>query len=131
MKELETHLKLGKQNNIQLNVKKKQEIEYVLKGTIKPQTGHFVWELNEETGEIKKAEYKCDTIGYSYSIKVQNEKLVVNPNCVYIPALNAANAKKKYLKNNEQSAYFVKDAPMNIEDISFGKRNIFSSNFVK
>ena len=54
MKELETHLKVGNENRIELNVKKKQEVEYVLQGTIKPKTGHFVWELNEETGEIKK-----------------------------------------------------------------------------
>lgn len=47
MKELETHLKLDNQERIELNVKKKQEIEYVLQGTIKPQTGHFVWELSE------------------------------------------------------------------------------------
>lgn len=36
---------------IETNVKKKQEIEYVLLGTIKPQRGQFVWEINEETGE--------------------------------------------------------------------------------
>jgi hypothetical protein len=117
MKELETHLKLERQNTIELNVKKKQEIEYVLQGTIKPQTGHFVWELNEETGEIKKAEFKQDT--FVYGAELPPEELLVKSNCVYIPALNAENAKKKYLKNKEQSAYYVKQPPMNFSDLSF------------
>ena len=117
MKELETRLKLGKQNTIELNVKKKQEIEYVLQGTINPQTGHFVWELNEETGEIKKAEFKRNTA--VYGAELPPEELVVKADCIYIPALNAKNAKKKYLKNKEQSAYYVKPAPMSLSDLSF------------
>ena len=121
MKELETHLKVGvnNPNQTEINVKKKQEIEYVLEGTIKPQTGHFVWELNEETGEVKKAEYKRDTISFNAFTKQEPEKLVVNPDCIYIPALNIENAKKKYLKNKEQSAYYVKPPVMNLSDITF------------
>ncbi len=117
MKELETHLKLERQNTIELNVKKKQEIEYVLQGTIKPQTGHFVWELNEETVEIKKAEFKRNTA--IYGAELPPEELVIKANCIYIPALNSENAKRKYLKNKEQSAYYVKPAPMSLSDLSF------------
>ena len=117
MKEIETHLKLERQNTIELNVKKKQEIEYVLQGTIKPQIGLFVWELNEETGEIKKAEFKRNTA--VYGAELPPEELVVKADCIYIPALNAKNAKKKYLKNKEQSAYYVKPAPMSLSDLSF------------
>ncbi|MFA6069820.1 MAG: hypothetical protein WC810_14650 [Janthinobacterium sp.] len=117
MKELETHLKLDNQERIELSVKKKQEIEYVLQGTIKPQTGHFVWELNEETGEIKKAEFKRNTA--VYGAELPPEELVVKADCIYIPALNAENAKRKYLKNKEQSAYYVKPAPMSLSDLSF------------
>ena len=117
MKELETHLKVGNENRIELNVKKKQEVEYVLQGTIKPQTGHFVWELNEETGEIKKAEFKRNTA--IYGAELPPEELVVKADCIYIPSLNAENAKKKYLKNKEQSAYYVKPAPMNLSELSF------------
>lgn len=117
MKELETHLKLGNQNKIELNVKKKQEVEYVLQGTLKPQVGHFIWELNEETGEIKKAEFKKTTAVFGAAIPP--EELIVKPDCIYIPALNAENAKKKYLKNKEQSFYYAKEAPMKLGDISF------------
>lgn len=117
MKELETHLKLGGQERIELNVKKKQEIEYVLEGVIKPQAGHFIWEVNEETGEIKKAEFKRNAV--VFGAKQPPEKLIVKADCIYIPALNAENAKRKYLKNKEQSAYYTKPAEMNISDITF------------
>lgn len=117
MKELETHLKIDNQERIELNVKNKQEIEYFLQGTIKPKTGHFIWELNEETGEIKKAEFKKTTAVFGAAIPP--EDLIVKSDCIYIPALNAENAKKKYLKNNNQSAYYVKPAIMNFSDLSF------------
>jgi len=107
------------ENKVEINVKKQQEIEHLLQGSIVPKKGHFVWEVNEETGVIKKAEYKCDTVGYHSMVKKQPDKLIVNPDCVYIPALNPENAKKKYLKNKEQSFYFVKAAPMNIKELTF------------
>ena len=116
MKELETHLKTDSQDKVELNVKKKQEIEYVLQGTIKPQVGHFIWELNEETGEIKKAEFKRKTTAI-LGAAIPPELMIVKPDCIYIPALNAENAKKKYLKNKEQSAYFTKEAPMQLSEI--------------
>jgi hypothetical protein len=118
MKELETHFKLGTQERIELNVKKKKEIEYVLEGTIKPIRGHFIWELNEETGEIKKAEFKRNT-AVAFSTTLPPEELVIKADCVYIPALNAANAKKRYLKDNRQSSYYVKEAPMSLNDLKY------------
>jgi len=121
MKELETHLKVGNgsETRIELNVKKQQEIETVLQGTITPKNGHFVWEINEETGVVKRAEYKRDTVAFGFTVKVPNEKLVVQPDCIYIPALNIENAKKKYLKNKEQDYYFDKIAPMSLSEINF------------
>jgi hypothetical protein len=44
-------------------------------------------------------------------------KLVVNKGCVYIPALNKANALKKYLKSGVQSDYYAKEAPMKLDTI--------------
>lgn len=114
---VEPHLTLDTKERIELNVKKKQEIEYILQGTIKPKTGHFVWELNEVTGEIKKAQFKRNTA--VYGAELPTEELVVKADCIYIPALNAENAKRKYLKNKEQSAYYVKHAPMSLSDITF------------
>ncbi len=117
MKELETHHHINNGHRVELNVKKKQEVEHVLQGTIKPRDGHFIWELNEESGEIKKAVFK--TTVAVLGAKVPTQELVVNKDCIYIPALNAENAKKKYLKNKEQSFYFVKEAPMSLSEITF------------
>ena len=114
---VEPHLTLDTKERIELNVKKKQEIEYVLQGSVKPQPGHFVWEVNEVTGEIKKAQFKRNTA--VYGAELPTEELVVKSDCIYIPALNAENAKRKYLKNKEQSAYYVKPAPMSLSDITF------------
>jgi len=105
-------------NKTEINVKKQQEIEYLLEGTIKPKKGHFVWEINEGTGDIKKAQYKKDTI-VAFSNEYVKEKLIINPDCIYIPALNIKNAKSKYLKNKEQSYYFKKDAILSFKDITF------------
>ena len=118
MKELETHLKLGTQERIELNLKKKKEIEYVLEGTIKPIKGHFIWELNEETGEIKKAEFKRNT-AVAFSTTLPPEELIIKAESVYSTALNVANAKKNYLNDNRQSSYYVKEAPMSLSDLSF------------
>ncbi len=115
MNELEPHLKLDKQNTIELNVKKKQGIEYVLQGAIKPKSGHFIWEINEETGVVSKAEFKTNQVAL-YGAKLPPKELIVKSDCIYIPALNAQNAKKKYLKDNSQSSYYVKDAIMNFSE---------------
>lgn len=117
MKELETHLKAGIKT--ELNVKKKQEVEYVLEGTISPKNGHKVWEFNEETEEIKEAEYKKNTVVFNGFTHREPEELIIKANCIYIPALNAGNAKRKYLKNKKQSHYYVKPAPMDLKDITF------------
>lgn len=118
MKELETHLKINDAERVELNVKKKKEVQHSLMGTIKPKIGHFIWELNEETGEIKKAQYKRDTT-FIFSANIPTEELIIKPDCIYIPALNSENAKNKYLKNKEQSAYYVKPAVMNLSELSF------------
>lgn len=115
--ELETHL--NKDVKTEVTIKKKQEIEYVLEGTIKPKVGHKIWELNEETGEIKEAQYKSDTVSFNSNAVMDSEKLIRHSDCVYIPALNIENAKRKYLKNKEQSFYYAKAAPMSLSDITF------------
>ena len=121
MKELETHLKIGNggETRTEMNVKKQQEIEYILEGTIKPIKGHFVWEVNKITLEVNKAEYKQDTVSFNAFAKKEPEKLIVNTDCVYIPSLNARNALNKYKANPDQKYYFVKEAPMNLSELKF------------
>lgn len=110
MKELEIHLNKGVKT--ELSVKKQQEVEYILEGTIKPRTGHFIWEINKETGEAKKAEYKRDVA--VFNAKIPSKKLIIKDNCIYIPALNATNAKDKFLKDGNQSSYYSKEPVMKL-----------------
>lgn len=48
--------------------------------------------------------------------KKEPEKLIVNQDCIYIPALNSENAKRKYLKNKEQSFYYKKEPLLKLTD---------------
>lgn len=118
MKELQQHIKVSEATRHEVTVKKKQEIEYVLTGNITPKNGHKVFEINE-FGEVLEAEYKKDTTVFNINAVMLPKKLVIKPNCVYIPALNAANAKRKYNQNKNQSAYYTKSAPSSINEITF------------
>jgi hypothetical protein len=104
------------------SVKKEKEVKVELKlmGTIRPQKGQTVFEINEETGDCKPATYKSDTVAYPVKGNKAPDKLILNKDCIYIPALNVENAKKKYLKNKEQDFYYAKSAHMKIEDLAFG-----------
>ena len=116
MKELEQHEKLPQLNKVELNVQQKKQIEHQLMGVLTPQKGHKVWELNEETGEIKEAQYHKKDVGFIHTIS--NPEIIINPDCIYIPALNKENAKKKYLKNKEQASYYKAKPIANIKDIT-------------
>lgn len=116
LKQLEQHLNSGLKT--ELNVKKKQEIEYLLEGTIKPKKSHTIFEIDRLTGKAIRAQYKVDTVILGTNEKGK-EKLIINPNCIYIPALNVENAEKKFKNNPNQSAYYYKHAPMNINDLNF------------
>ena len=110
MKELEQHNKIDESTRIEVTLKKRQEIEHMYKGSIKPKKGQFVWEIDEETGEIKKAEYKKQPAIFDLTKSFKPKlELIMRKDCVYIPALNAENAKKKYLQNNNQSHYYTMD----------------------
>ena len=118
MKELETHQRIGNLNRVEINVKKQQEIEKFIEGTIKPKRGHFVWEVNEITLKVKKAEYNKNTVAI-FTAEIPTEELMMLPDCVYIPALNSRNAMDKYKRNPNQSAYYSMPAPMKLSDLNF------------
>jgi hypothetical protein len=108
--------KLNESNPTEISVKKKQQIEYMPLGKIFVQRGHTVFEI-ETTGEIREAEYQVQSSTYDLLKGIAQSKigsLIVNKGCVYIPALNKANALKKYLKSGVQSDYYAKEAPMKL-----------------
>lgn len=109
MKELTQHIK----ENVKLEAQKEQQKEkkHVLLGKIKPKNGQKIYEINEESGEIREAEFVSKTINFVQAAKKDfslQKELVVKEDCIYIPALNIENAKKKYLKNKNQDFYYQK-----------------------
>lgn len=106
MKELTQHTK--KEEKTELHAKKQKEVTYELLGIIQPRKGQALFEVNATTKEIKKATFKSNT----FTVGGTNKKeLVINPGCVYIPALNATNAKRRFERNPDQKAYYVVAAP--------------------
>jgi hypothetical protein len=105
----------NEKKNVEISVKKKQQIEYVPLGNIRKQNGHTLFEINTLTGEIKEAEYKQMSATYDLKTGMSSNKkgeLITDKNCIYIPALNKVNALKKYNNSKIQSDYFAKEAPM-------------------
>lgn len=100
--------------SIEQSIKKQQEVDYFFEGTIKAKRGHTVYEVNEETLEVKKARYKADTVEFNSFSKKQTPILIVDKECVYIPALNKENALKKYKANKNQHHYYYKEPPMRL-----------------
>jgi hypothetical protein len=119
MKELEysIHEKVNELNRTELIERIKKEIDYVLLGSLRPQKGHKLFECNLLTGIVNEAKYhkRKDTIGYINSIQyVETKKLIVQLDCIYIPALNLKNAIKKFNKEKNQNKYFTKPSTLNL-----------------
>jgi hypothetical protein len=81
-------------DKMELSIQKKQQKEKVLVGKLVPHKGHKIWEINEETLEIKLAEFEKKTyiIGKNHA----NPEIIIRIECAYVSALNSKNALKKY-----------------------------------
>lgn len=85
------------QVRIEQQIRKDHELKYV--GSKRHQAGHTLFSVNTKTGEIKKAIVKkCDTCLFPTGEPLWNPKVIVEPNCIYIEALNIENLKKKLKK---------------------------------
>lgn len=56
--------------------------------------GHKVWQINLITGDITEADYQTGAMDVASGIIVR--ALIEKENCIYIPALNKKNAKRKF-----------------------------------
>lgn len=80
----------------------KQEKKEVFQGSLKLFSGHTLFEYNIDTNVLSKAKYEYQNVNFKDAQKgiiSTKRKIVMNKNCVYIPALNVKNAIKRYAKN--------------------------------
>jgi tRNA pseudouridine-54 N-methylase len=78
-----------------IQANQKQELTHIGQGLIKP--GMHFWSLNLSTLIMEMVE-EHDEIVMDYNGKpVKHRKVVLNPKCIYTKAINAKNAKRKFL----------------------------------
>ena len=118
-------MKFDNQNNkldteIVSKIQQQKEKETVFFGTILVDKGHKVFQINLETKEVQEADYLIldKTIHWHNAIKKDfssyNKKVLTKEGYVYIPALNAKNALKRFERDPRQSSYFKPKPLMNI-----------------
>lgn len=91
MKEIEQKAQEPTEQVAQAQQKKGTKFKY----KVALKSGHSVWEVNLNTGEIKKAVYESSA-NINFKTKQSSKKLIENEDCIYIPALNKVNAKRKF-----------------------------------
>lgn len=71
-------------------------------GFIKPHAGHTCFEINVKTGAISPAKFEESTMTFAPNGNgMVRRKVVIQPDCLYVSALNKKNAIKKLQKLNK------------------------------
>lgn len=99
MKELDKPVPVKEE--IEIVAQKEIEKQQKLIGHMRPYKGQKVFEVNCSTGAIKEAEFTTVDVDFNKAIKKDfspRKKIIANENCIYIVALNKANALKKFFK---------------------------------
>jgi hypothetical protein len=91
---IEPHKNLTEKEKIEISVKQKKQIEKELIGNIIPHNNHTLWEINNETLSIKKAEFIKQPIVFGE--KEPQKQVLQRDGYSYVSALNKANALKKF-----------------------------------
>lgn len=89
---------LAKEHNKQQE-ERQAPTEYHYVGSEKKVRGHIVFSFNQKTGEWKQAEVRRDVEVDIDGKPVFKTIVAKEPDCIYVQALNLANAKKKLNKN--------------------------------
>lgn len=106
MKELE----ITNKQQIEVSVKQKKQVEHQLIGKIIPFEGHKIWEINNETMEVKEAKFANVT----YHLFGENKKeIITKQGFTYVSALNKKNALKKY-KQGVNGSRPINNEPLNL-----------------
>lgn len=84
------------QEPVVIQAELKKQHEYKLLGTGKKRNGLKLFELDMATGKIREVPIESRKT-YDPLHRVAKNKAVINPNNMYLWALNAKNAKRKFL----------------------------------
>jgi hypothetical protein len=101
-------------HEVVMQQEKQQEVELQYLFSLKPHRGHKVWEINTESLAVQEAEYIQERqIEFGTNLEVfPPKKLVIQPGCVYIAALNAKNALKRYEEHKGSTG--IKESDMKL-----------------
>jgi hypothetical protein len=96
-------------DKLTIEAEQQKEHQLVLIAQMKPKRGHTLWEYNELTSVIAPAKYELQTINFELAAKGDTslqKKVIVNPNCKYVLALNKQTALVNITKGKTGSAPF-------------------------
>lgn len=84
-------------NKVENEILRQKEVKKPIKliGTVKPQRGQIMWELNLNDGAVNPATYNEATVNTKGEIR---KKLIMKDGFLYALAINKRNAQKKFLK---------------------------------
>jgi len=99
-------LNIEPKTKTELSVKQEKEIKHELVGEIIPHEGHSIWEINNKTNEIKKAQFS--NVTYTFGGEIKRE-IITKKGHSYVGALNKKNALKKYNKGENGSKIIPKN----------------------
>lgn len=80
------------QQETEVHAKRQNEYKYITSQRL--HRGHILFEFNTKTNEIRQAELDKRISVNVYGKPVTEIRVVRKPDCIYVQALNAANAKK-------------------------------------
>lgn len=109
MKELDNQDLFTRNTSIEVLQKKRQKQEYKLIDRIVPNKGHRVFEINEVTLEIAEATHRVQKqITWWDALRmIENpnykKEIQVKKDCIYISALNAKSAMRRFIEGKGSS----------------------------
>lgn len=106
MKELE----ISSKTKTELSIKQQKQIKHQFIEKIITHEGHIIWQINQRTLEVKKAEFS--NIEYTFGGEVKKEIIIKN-GFFYVGALNKKNALKKFNKGDNGSKY-INENPLEL-----------------
>ena len=104
MKELEKLNRDTDRLQIEAEIKVKKATELKFDSSLRPMSGHTLFEINVKTGEIVPAKHAVKkTVSWNEALDIINgivntKDIVIHKDCVYISALNKESALNRYQK---------------------------------